>query len=239
MYNLLRSNGLQEHLASQSIPIAAAETLQQLNDLIFADRVIHFSEDFFRYTAGDWTVTTTEAGAGSATEALLNGQGGWLQITTDDADNDNDFLQLKGEPFKFVSGKVTRFATKIRLSEVTQSDFFVGLQITDTTPLAVSDGVFFRSDDGSTDLTLVVEKDGTETESASLNTMVDATVVELAFLYDGGSNIFAFVDGAYAATLATTNLPDDEDLTVSFGIQNGTAAAMTMDIDFIDVIQER
>lgn len=32
-----------------------------------------------------------------------------------------------------------------------------------------------------------------------------------------------------------TNLPDDEELTVSFGIQNGEAAAKTLAIDYIRV----
>lgn len=41
------------------------------------------------------------------------------------------------------------------------------------------------------------------------------------------------------ATLATTNLPDDEELTVSFGIQNGAAAAKTMSVDYIMAVKER
>ena len=37
----------------------------------------------------------------------------------------------------------------------------------------------------------------------------------------------------------TTNAPGDEDLTISFGIQNGEAAAKTLTIDFILVAVER
>jgi hypothetical protein len=39
--------------------------------------------------------------------------------------------------------------------------------------------------------------------------------------------------------LATTNLCDDEELTISFGIQNGEAVAKTMSIDYIFVSKER
>ena len=36
-----------------------------------------------------------------------------------------------------------------------------------------------------------------------------------------------------------TNLPNDEDLTISFGIQNGEAVAKTMTIDYITMMVER
>ena len=41
--------------------------------------------DFFAYAAADWTLTTVEAGAGSATEALQAGPGGQLLVTNDAA----------------------------------------------------------------------------------------------------------------------------------------------------------
>ena len=36
-----------------------------------------------------------------------------------------------------------------------------------------------------------------------------------------------------------TNVPDDEELTIAFGIQNGAAAAKTMTLDFIICAVER
>ena len=36
--------------------------------------------DFDKYTAGDWVITTTETGAGSATEALTSADGGVLLL---------------------------------------------------------------------------------------------------------------------------------------------------------------
>ena len=49
-----------------------------------------------------------------------------------------------------------------------------------------------------------------------------------------------FIDDAKVATQTTlTNAPDDEDLTISFGIQNGEAAAKTMTIDYILAAVER
>ena len=49
-----------------------------------------------------------------------------------------------------------------------------------------------------------------------------------------------FIDDSKVATETTlTNAPDDEDLTVSFGIQNGAAAAKTMTVDYIFAAVER
>ena len=59
------------------------------------------------------------------------------------------------------------------------------------------------------------------------------------FYYDGKSAIEYYVDDVKLGTSVTTNLPDDEELAVSFGIQNGAAAAKTMTVDYIFVSQER
>ena len=107
-----------------------------------------YFNDFDTFAAADWTITTTEGGAGDATEALTNADGGRLLITNDDADDDRDFFQKVGESFKFATGKRLFFKALFQVSDATQSDFVMGLQITDTTPLAVTDGVYFRKDDG-------------------------------------------------------------------------------------------
>lgn len=198
-----------------------------------------FFDDFDRFAAAEWTITTTEAGAGSASEALTDADGGVLLITNDAADNDNDFFQKVGESFLFATGKKLFFKARFAVSDATQSDFVMGLQITDTSPLAVSDGVYFIKDDGDANLDFVVIKNSTATTATAVATASDATYHELAFYYDGRNAIEYFVDGAHKGTSVTTNLPDDEVLTVSFGIQNGEAVAKTMSVDYIFVAKER
>ena len=201
---------------------------------------VTYFNDFNEYVAGDWTITTTEAGSGAATEALAStSAGGLLLITNDDADNDLDFFNLKTEAFKFVAGKKTFFKSRFKVSDATQSDFVMGLQITDTTILAVSDGVYFLKDDGDASLDFHVEKDGSDTTASAISTVSDATMLVAGFYYDGKSAIEYYVDDVKLGTSVTTNLPDDEELAVSFGIQNGAAAAKTMAVDYIFVSQER
>jgi len=194
-----------------------------------------YMEDFDYYTAGDWTVTETQAGA---TQALTDGDGGLLLLTNTAADNDLVSLQKVGESFRFASGKELFFEARFKVSDATQSDLVVGLQITDTSPLDVSDGVFFIKADASTTVSLVVEKNGTAT-TTSVGTMADNTFISLGFYYDGASAIQYSVNGSVLGTSVTTNLPDDEDLTVTFAIQNGEAVAKTMTVDYIFVAKER
>jgi len=199
-----------------------------------------YHNDFFTYNSGDWTITTTEAGSGNASEALTSQAGGALLITNDDADNDLDFLQLKGESFKLSSSKKAYFSARFKVSDATQSDFVMGLQITDTTPLAATDGVFFIKDDGDTNLDFIVEKDSTSTDTTAIHTMEDDTFVTVTWFIDpDASKVFYSVNNAAPVSVVNTNLPDDEELTVSFGIQNGAAAAKTMTIDYVVAAVER
>ena len=199
-----------------------------------------FFDDFDTYTAAQWTITTTEAGAGSATEALTDADGGVLLITNDDAENDRVFFNKVGESFAFESGKKLFFKSRFKVSDATQSEFIMGLQITDTTPLNnVTDGVFFQKDDGDALLDFHVEKNNTATSASGIATVADDTYLTVGFYYNGVDAVKYFVNDAHIGTSVTTNLPDDEVLTVSFGIKNGEAAAKTMSVDYILVAKER
>ena len=206
-----------------------------------------YFDDFFEYHSGIYTITTTEAGSGNASEAITSGAGGQLLITNDNADNDLDFFQLKGEAFRFDSTKRMFFSSRLKVNDATQSEIVMGLQITDTTPLDVTDGIFFLKIDGDTQPDLIIEKDNSSSLSVlEMDAMEDDTFVTLSFEYDpldvatGGAVFRAYQDDVQVGEITgTTNAPDDEDLTISFGIQNGEAAAKTLTIDFILVAVER
>jgi hypothetical protein len=210
-----------------------------------------YFNDFDHFTVGDWTITTTEAGAGSATEALTDVNGGVLLITNDAADNDADFFQKVGESFLLASGKKAMFKARFAVSDATQSDWVIGLQVTDTTPLAadgdgVTDGIFFQKDDGDTNVDFYVQKNATtgQLTCAAVTTAAAAdTFMSLAWYFDGKRYVEVYKDDVlvYTADLTTTlstYLPDTE-LTISFGIQNGEAVAKTMSVDYIFAAIER
>ena len=227
------------HFTSGVTNLAGSSTLGQLK--MPAPSKYHvYHNDFDTYLASDWTITTTEGGSGNASEALGDRDGGLLVITNDDADNDNDFLQLVKEGFKFESGKQLAFNARFKTSDADASDVVIGLQITDTSPLDVSDGVFFLLTDGSTTLQFIVEKDGTQSTLNLPTVMADDTFMTVGFVFDPKDQLFhVFQNNAEVGTVVSTNAPDDEDLTVSFGIQNGAAAAKVMPVDYLTAMKER
>lgn len=220
--------------------VTAQNILGQLKHLD-PTQVHTYFNDFDTYAAADWTVNETQAGA---TQALTNADGGVLLLTNSAADDDLNALQKVGESFKFESGKKLFFKARLKVSDAVESDFVVGLQITDTTPLAVTDGVYFRKDDGDANLDFVVVKDSTASTASAITTVASDTYITVGFYYNGVDEV------VYAAStdsnnptirgkLATTNLPDDEELTISFGIQNGEAVAKTLSVDYIFAAKER
>ena len=199
-----------------------------------------YFNDFDTYLASDWTITTTEDGTGSATEALTDGDGGILLVTNAAGDNDHDFFQLVKEGFKYEAGKQLAFNIRFKTNDATQSDIVAGLQLTDTSPLDVTDGMFFLKSDGAATITFVVEKDSTQPTLDLPNSLADDTFMTLGFVYDPKDQKFhVFQNNVLAGTVVSTNAPDDEEMTLSFGIQNGAAAAKTLSVDYVGGYKER
>ena len=198
--------------------------------------------DFDEYAAGDWTITTVEGGTGSATEALTSADGGVLLLTNAAGDNDFDSLQW-GAPYEsylWEAGKDFFFKCRVKVNGATQSEMIVGLHITDTSPVAgITDGIYFFKDDASTTVSLVVNKNGTAT-TTSAGTMADDTWTTLGFYYSSKDRKFyIYKDNVLAGTSINTNAPDDEEICLSFTIQNGEAVVKTMSIDYLSVGKER
>ena len=201
----------------------------------------------FNATSGeDYIITNT----GAATEVLssAHGPGGVLLLTNAAADNDLCTLQRPVEAFRFTAGKKLWFAARVKLtnaaSEVTESDFFCGLIITDTTLEAgITDGVYFNKPDGTAGtVRLITTMNSTATTQNSVHTFVHDAWVELGFYYDGDRSLEVWVNNTKVATVPVvlgTSLVNDEDLTVTFGIQNGIGAAKGMAIDYHFACQER
>jgi len=189
-------------------------------------------------TTGDlsgFTHTAVEVGAGSSTAVLADNT---LLITAAANENDGVNLQVKGEAFDLGSGNYTYFGVNFQTNDATQTDVLAGLCITDTTLLGgMTDGAYFECLDGSTDINFVLEKDSTETTSASaVGTLADATNVTLEFIFDG-TNVDAWVDGTLQTRLAITNLPDNEQLTPSIHFLTGEAVANTMTVNWLRAVQ--
>lgn len=201
------------------------------------DLAVYFN-DFINtadYAAADWTVTEV----GVATQAIeANEKYGSLLITNAAADDDSSTQQLNEETFSLTVGKRTWFETRLKVSDATQSDFFVGLGVTDTTPLATTDRVGFEKNDGDANIDCLTEKNSTETNTDTGIDAVDDTYIQLGFYWDGINKVKFFVNRALKAT-HTANIPDDLNLAITQILVNGEAVAKTMSIDYFYCAQER
>lgn len=193
--------------------------------------------DFMTYTAGDWTITAT----GAATEALTAGNGGLLLVTNTSADNDIVALQKNPAFVLLDATKKTFFSTRFKVSNALQCDFVMGLQVIDTTPLDVTDGIYFLKVDDATSLAIVARKDATtgSTTATNIGTVADDTYLTLGWYYDGNGKLLFSVNGPIVGSLDITNFFPDTNLTVSFALQNGDANARNMTLDWIYTAQER
>lgn len=189
--------------------------------------------DYFRPLL-DWTITEV----GAATQLLIDGDGGILQITNAAADNDSSFQQLNIEEFSIEASRKSYFRARFKVSDATESDFVVGLQITDTSPLGVSDGVWFQKDDDDALLDFHHAIGSVQDDELAIFTVLDDTFLTVEWYWDGISRFYFGVNGTPLGFLEPDNAVTT-DLTVSFGIQNGEAVAKTMDVDYVFVAKER
>jgi hypothetical protein len=202
-----------------------------------------FLDDFFQYQQNNsdqvgWIATIVQAGNGNAAITADDAAGGVLKVVNDDADGDSVELQWNAENYKLVSGKPLWFETRLKVSDATQSMLFVGLAITDTTLIAgCTDYVGIRKDDGDAAIDCSVKKNNTETALDGKGTLVDDTYVKLGFYWNGSSVEF-FINGASVGT-ASTNIVDDEELSISLAFKNGEAAAKTVYYDYVKCVQIR
>jgi hypothetical protein len=205
-----------------------------------------------------WTFTVTEGGAGDASSAVADINGGGVLLTTDAGDNDTIFVQHRTESYLLAAGKRAFFKIRFALTDananvasIAQAEWYAGLMVRDTDPLSstagdgVTDGVFFMSEDGTQNIYLHCQKNATTGQLSTLltDTLTVATQTEFAFYFDGKRYIHVYKDGVetkkidLTSTLATY-LPDTE-LTVSFGVKTGEAEAKLMTIDYIFCASER
>lgn len=202
------------------------------------DYAVAFNDFLFSadYVAADWVVTETQAGATQALAAdELNGA---LLLTNDAGDDDVVQLQSAETAFKLSSGKRVWFETKMKVSDATESDFFIGLATTDTSIIAgTTDSVGFRKSDGAATVVSITEDNTSETTNTA-HTAVADTYATYGFYWDGISRVYFYVNRSLVAT-HTATIEQTNKLALTFTLQNGEAVAKTMTIDYFYIASER
>lgn len=202
-----------------------------------------FFDDFVKVDddqTNDWTVVKdTGASVGIAADTL----GGVLNLTSA-ATTDNDGASIQGnEIFKATAGKNLYFCARLKCNDADQTDIDCGLTVNfATNPEAITtaaDQIIFRVVDGDASILCYTEKNGTATSTDSGIDLADDTYVKLEILVEGTSAVKFFVNNKLVAT-HTTNIPDDEELTIGCASVSGsdTGTRVTA-LDYIGAFQER
>lgn len=229
-----------QRLAGNLVYIDKAAHLKRVVDAIGPD-VFKFLNDFMHGQGLSATALGDEAtvtATGTSPVVFTDAAGGVLLITTGGTENDGVNIQWLGENFHLGATGIRAlyFGARLKISEATQADFFIGLCDTDTDILGgADDSIGFRKSDGSTAVSFVTEKGTTETTLAALTADTDYHILEFFYDADAGT-LEVFVDGVSKGFVATTNLPDEAQR-VSVAFLTGDTAAETMEIDWINVIQ--
>lgn len=199
-------------------------------------------DDFFEYTAGDWTITTVETGSGNATEQLVDFANGVLRITTDntDAGGDLDSLQLGAESFLPASTKDIYCELRVSMTgTVAGTALTYGLVVTDTTAFAHTDGIVFKKDDGDAALDFSTTASSTASTDAAIATVVSGTYMKLGFRVKGTTSVEYWVNDSQVGEFST-NIPTTEMRPTIYIANTGdTVSTYYTDVDYFTCAQER
>ena len=180
----------------------------------------------------DWTELKD---SGASVGIVADTVGGELALTSA-ATTDNDGASIQGnEIFAVAADKDIYFSTRLKCNDADQTDICVGLTLNFATNpeamLTATDRIVFQVDDGNASVLCKTEKNGTETSTDSMVDLADDTYAVLSINVTSTGSVTFFVNGKQVAQ-HTTNIPDDENLTVAAMSLSGSASgtrATTLD----------
>jgi len=211
-----------------------------------------YEDDFVHYNNGDYTVTATGGSVAGA-----DGDMGRLLFTTGATATNQAEIQLKQAPFVLTYGKKVAYLVRFQVADITNTEIIAGLIQTTTTPGTVTDGIYFSKAAASTDIVVNVVSGSSVIGTTTLTGyLTAATDIDLGFFTDrlGNINIFAGYHlignkpNQNVAVLGPVKKILYSSLTAAFPTANlnptlaviaGTAAAQTLNADFMFAAKER
>ncbi|API52858.1 hypothetical protein BMW22_15645 [Rhizobium leguminosarum] len=195
-----------------------------------------YFNDFDIYTATDWTVTETQAGA---TQAITAGDGGLLALTNSAANADINAIALANLTFNLTGANAFWLKARLKVDDITNSDILFGLMDT-MTAFNPANGVYIFKAAGAATMRLSLEKASATTNTAFAAPGANDTFATIGISYnpDAGVVTAYLNDVAVLRQTDLTNMPV-VNLTPAIGVRNGTAAARTLTVDYIFAAKQR
>jgi hypothetical protein len=204
----------------------------------------NYFDDFNIFTAAQWTVTETQAGA---TQLGASGDGGWYQTVNSAASGDYSTIQhgVAGvSPVQFFidANSDWGFVTRFKVDNVATGPICVlGLQAAVATPDTPVNGVYIITGALGA-ISFSMTKASATTTLATGALMAADTFAEVGFFYDASKSIVkVYKDGAQIGEQSTlTNIPlISTGLGTTISLKNATAAARTLTVDYVMAFKRR
>jgi len=203
-----------------------------------------YFDDFDRYSADDWSITTT-AYVSTPGSTLSDADKGLLNTTNVNGIGGVQIHQGTAETFLFESGKELWFEARASVVNVTSCTAVVGLcQTSSYDYIGQQVALFVKPPTTSSTLFVVRAADNTSAASTTvatgIDTVAEATAVTYGFYYNGVSTITYYVDGVLTGSVVNTTMPTLE-VAPTFGIISDVTGSATnqLNVDYIFVAKER
>lgn len=220
----------------------AYKAFRGLTQTVNLDQTVIF--DDFTGVAVDLTNDWTEVKDTSASVAIAADVVGGRLLMESQATTDDNGSSIQGnEIFAVEAGRTMWFQTKLQSSDADDQEVCAGFTVNFATNpeamLTAADRIVFQVADGDGSILCKTEKDGTETSTDSGVDLADATDVELAIIVEGTGIVEFYINGKLRAT-HTTNIPDDENLTVGIMQLSGSnTGTKSVSVDYVLAGQTR
>jgi len=202
-----------------------------------------------------WTVLSDGA---TGTPVYQDAAGGIFNVVTAAADNDYSAYSSFHEPFKFAEGKKLWAEMRFKITEATtnESTWWFGLSDTLTTggmqanaagPLASYDGaLIYKTPETALTVNFETSNAGTQNTLSAFATSISNTWHRCGFYFDGAATTSKLTPYFHNGTSWAAGAAQDitlsglEEMHIVYGVKAGpTAAAETLMIDFVKVVQLR
>lgn len=221
--------------------------VQYWNDFLVASQVDEGSDSL-----GDWTITAVNS---TEPTAPTDAAGGHVTLTNTTADADSLQFQLNGEVVKLGLGAKVDCCIRFKGNVASASAWCFGLAVKDTTLIAgATDVVLIRKDDADAHIDFSYGKDVSGAARANETTAVIASsgfaantwlTIWMSIEMDpvtatAGRVIIWIGDGPTGTAFSkvydqylASGLVENEELTLSFGMLNGTGGDTVMTVDYV------
>ena len=218
-----------------------------------------YMEDFLGMKAtvadGDKGINVIVTDNGSVTSAnSATYPGGVVVLAASDTsagDNDECYIGSEALNWTINTGKDLYFEARIKLTEASTNaaNIVVGL-IDENNANALEDdaggpdddynGVGFYKVDGGTVWQFESAKSTSHATTASAGAFASGTWYRLGFYVDSEASITPYIDGVAGTPITTTaSIPNDVALGWICGVKNGIAAAESLYVDYVRIVQLR